>query len=1646
MIDSMANYNSQIVDLCTLSDTMPDLPENIIPRDNYMQFFEDQLKEYNVVCVDAEDGVGVTTTLAMFAHYHHYNCVSYFNNGLVKALLDPQIIEQSLTRQLQFYIDRTTILSDTDTNRLSVKDFYIKVVRKLRQSSLPLYFVFDGFDNIPVEVADNIKSLMANMPWDKARFIFSGKKSEIAYLLPTNEKVAPDCQLHKFSRYDVHSFLRKKEPSLTDEECDALFDISCGKGYVLQAMLLEYEKEKSFKPLLDFDKEKTRNFYEYNYNEIENSPLRESALKLLALIAFSEIKLTRDAICRILDTSIEDLTEAMGVCQNYLDYKNNVVVFTNDSNHKFIRVKLQHLKNETELLMVQYFKTDPSNLDYYSYMPALLKSLNDKKGIVAYLNSTTVQKILVQEQSQAALNEQCEYGFYACNLSDSVQAADAFRFALNKSTSREVEKNKLWDYQIDAYIAIGDFEKAYALASSVFLKEERLKSLLIIAKHRKDIPSEFMEAIGNDVDMLVDEIKFENIPNKALELARLMFPYKFTAAVQIIDRIAKVSKNRSEIDKLYTLISLSTGDEGLDSNQFNFDVVNAKIEDDSLRLMARAARTLFEDTNSSHIIAELNNMPSPQQRLYLLRYWIPEHVEIKGIGEIVKYAVNLVISLSNTEVPRASLVKDFCSALTNMSKEDVEQVMMMIDSVKETVLAPSEDYVNLELLVIKALFPYDDNKAGERLMNLYLYVSSLTNVSTSINCKAIILSQFEELGDKNTVEKWLMASFELQKEIEIELLELLSVTAYHIKVVESPLKSLAHIYPSTVDTIIKAINTEERRSKAYCIAANAYLRNTKEDKFNWDYFKKLLKSARYEESGKSTVIGHFADFIYYLSDVSEEIVTKVKGCYDLFTCVEQSFIKCESLAKLYVWFNKNKPDDSITAKIKNDLDKCWEGFHLPWLKVDAGFLIAKNYAKVSRDDAKEMIRRSNKILNETFMSSSSSVAAYMESLNLYTRSLGMLIRADICEESDMEQYSEVIGKLNMDGEQMIFWSRIALEFLLSGKTEDFKKYCNKYVVKHISDFPVFYQKIILFQISPAVYLYGPGLFYNEMDKYDEYFADACIDKVAKFILNKYPYPSYADVKDESFELSYQDCEMLIDLMEHCTDDAVIFSLCDSLCKGLKENKLSIGTESKNYLIRRLDKVVADNLPTKYGIQHDGYKIACMISIWNLKSGNQKLSDLDDWEQKINTISNKADRAFLYVHFAHYVNRGDRRGDYIRKASTLASEIPSTYDSTNRIDMCISECIDTTKGIAKEIIQKAYAGLISDKSGNLDDFRRLIDLVYQFDPKLASQLVDDLDRDPVRLHYKRKLRGFIESEQKAKDANNDLSVVRKMNSDEQMRFFSKQLERQVSGRMTPRNVDDTMVVLSKIFDYPITEAKDAILFFMENVYRKNLINHNHGGLLAKVHQAILFNLKIVLSLSSGTREKLRRLDLAINEQYKLHNDSFMPAGETERAVNYIKEWYRRCPYDNLMIMDAYFRPEQLFIVKELMGINSNLCVDIVTHKQNVSDMSEYQQGWNKISSDLTGKVTIHALCYENEKNSGPLHARWWLCVNNDENIKKGIKLTSVSGLGCKDEDIAEIEDEKINDIEHLFFDYIFFKKRRVNDHFVIYDTFELEQPN
>lgn len=211
-----------------------------------------------------------------------------------------------------------------------------------------------------------------------------------------------------------------------------------------------------------------------------------------------------------------------------------------------------------------------------------------------------------------------------------------------------------------------------------------------------------------------------------------------------------------------------------------------------------------------------------------------------------------------------------------------------------------------------------------------------------------------------------------------------------------------------------------------------------------------------------------------------------------------------------MWICQNYPGETVFKQsLKTDLENAWNIINLQWLKVNTGYEIAKVLSKISmKVEAREYVAKAAKVRRSQLLTTSSCVAAYIQSQNLYAHSLGILIRAGLCTEEDIEQFKNLLSYDGSDGECIILWSRIALEYYGVNDIEKFNNIMNNYVSKSLDKYSVLYQKRILYHIAPALYLNSKSLFYTRLKNYDMNFSNICIENVARYIQTKYPYSEY----------------------------------------------------------------------------------------------------------------------------------------------------------------------------------------------------------------------------------------------------------------------------------------------------------------------------------------------------------------------------------------------------------------------------------------------------------------------------------------------------------------------------------------------------------
>ena len=1639
------NKQAELVDMFYYCETKPSIPLNLISREQFLDFLDSQLEEHKVLCVEGKEGVGVTIALALFAKRHGADCASYFNNGWSRHLLSPKTIKLSLSQQLKNYT-RTEL--DKNEEEQALMNSIYRLNRMTRNKDRFIIFVFDGFDQLPTVYLDGIRSVLAPLfSLESSRFIFSGNKDDVKQLLPEGVTAKQTNELLKFQENDVQDYLRGINGDLTDDDIQTIYKLS-NKGEARKLTILTEKMQRyGMEKINEYYQTSVDDFFADDYEWIEQQD--KNVKLLMALLAFSEIPMNKQSVKRTLELSDEETEYLLKCCCDYVDVKDDgIVSLRSDDYRKYLRCKMANLKHKIEILLIDVIEKHADISQQFMFLPALYKHVHDNKQLVDYLTSENVQHFLVEQRSQAALNEQCEFGYNACSDFDS-QAAAYFRFAINRSVSRELEKNELSDSEIEALMAIGDYDKAYSLTQNVFLMEEKLKCLLVIALAGKHLSDEMREEIDLQIDNLTDTIHFEHIPDKAIELVKLMLPIKMEKALEIIDRVAKVTQDRQQIDRLYTAISITFNNEGKPDDKplaQRADIASSRIEDDELRKIATVMKTIMKDSTAAQVVTKMKELPASHQ-LNFLHYWIPNHKKEADVSEAVEYAVRLVIDTSQTMMPKVSFLKHYCQPLPDMPEKQVRTVVNMLDAVVANIKYPTIEYVKLMILVISAIVKFDKADAENRLVALYMEILDFSDKALQAHCKALLLRDFDKLGNPDDIEDWLgKPAKDLQEEIVNDISNVLINSAYHLKVVEGPIAALVCDYPDFVKKVIEKMNTNERKSRAYLKAAIQYLRQKDIKKLNWEYFIRLFHNITYDRTALSRPLDDLVDKIIEVNDKDQNLLENVKKHYDLFKEAEQAEAQCYYFAQLYVWLDRNYKDETdFREMVKNDLDTVWQLINVPVVKAETGYHIARVMSKISmKSEAHEYVAKAEKVRKNVLLSSVSCLTAYRMSFSLYAHSLGILIRSGLSTKDDIEQFKNLMDYDGSDVDAIIHWSRVALEYYGVNDKSQFDYIMNRFVTKNIEkEFSEYDQKLILYNIAPAMYLNSAALFYDKLKNYDDNFWNACLENVARYVQSKYPYPEYTNNSEIETQVALEksDYDILLDLMRHTKDDNFIFLLVYSMNKSINQDLGSkLTREMKRALWSEMETVVKERLPMPGGIQHDGYLIACLTIIEGTRPGGKV--EPETLKLQIEAIDNKADQAFLFSHASNYMPNTTWKAEFLEQALRITEDIDYTFDKFNRYVLCMQDAFTVAKNKVNNIANNVLDWLKNDKNGSYSDYQRVLDLVRDHDEQLADTLLEKFDDDPARVQYKKRLKERMQSSKKIEEARTNLMKVERLNNDEQIRFFARQMECLIKKMAIARDFNSTQPILGQIYHHPITDTQDAVLFFMENLHLKNQANKKYNSLLREMHQAIVDNLKIVVAIASGTQEKLARVNSIMAEQSD-ENKNMIQLGQADKGLTRIKDWYNSHPMDRLHIIDPYFYDDDMYIIKALMDLNNELNCSILTNKDEQKHKNKplsevFQAGWNAVSSDLTGRIEVKSCCFESDPKKTPFHDRWWILLDDDEKEKYGIRLASPSTLGSRITEISNMDDEAINSAMAIWKKFFYNMVKSIDGMKLLYD--------
>jgi hypothetical protein len=1630
----MQTQTGVIVDLISINDSFPNLSDELISRDNYLDLIEKKLEYHDVLFLKGESGVGKTSILASFARDKSFQVISHFVMPSYLYSYSPDFVKRNLAKQILFYSSQE-IDDDIETDD-TFSNLQIRLLRKIRldkKNRRSLYFIFDGFGELEKNDLDSLQSLILNLPFKSAKFIFSCSEDDIEHFLPRGIS-RTSLDVTNFTIIETEYFLN--DLTTNKEQCREIYNLA-HKGLPEKlAQIKRLCKIANGVELFLTTVDRNTDLF-----EIEWGIVTEDDELLIALIAFNNENFEIDVICEILKISDNALKGIISRIE-FIEISDNKLNFLSNSHRKFAKEKLSTYEEKVWTIIIEYYEKNISKTDSIYNLPNLYHKAKKWNELTKLLSLDAFICFVEKYQSINNVKRQIDYGLEAAkNLnSDNKFIGDILKFALHKSSFLEMEKYEMWESEVEARIVLGRYEEAVILANKVLLKEDKLKMLAIIAKQLKLLSRPIDSSLTDQIIELYAQVDFTHIKNKAIEIASYFIYFNFDLAIELLEKVLDNNTNNN-VDFAFAYLSLFaySANKNANSKIVDVDLLNSKIKDSKAKSLTEALDFLSDELSVYEIIEKARKLDNISRRMFLLRYWISNNKNKPDIENVIEYALNEIITASDEHIPNASTIADIGSPLPYLKDySKLEQLIKLFDSQKNTITTPTRDFVKLRLLIAEALSNFDKEKTSERIFEIWYFVDEeISDLSIKTDCLALLWNKLLIIDIDNSIEKYIYPDSCIENQIHENVLKLLEKTAFHFRMVDFIIKTIVHKRPDFVISIVQLLNTLERRESGFKLAAIQYINKNIVEDIDFNIFAKFYTNIKAVEN-KNEVLISLVDKFELLEDENLSIIKEILKYRDEFSNFSNVGNKCYVFTKiLKILYNDSANYKELINEIYNELKLNWDTIDNQVKKIEIGYLITKDIASFDNDKALEFLNATSKFKENEPFASSSIMDTYILNAELLIKSFEGAIINKTTIINELKKIEEIFELIQSAGERAKLWCKVALVLRSNSFSNEFSSIVKdkiEPIMELINSQDRNYQIHIYTIIAPCIFLYSESTFFNQINYFPIESKDEIINNVCNYIFTKKTIGEPTENTEKGVELTFAEYNQLIALLEFASNDYMIFhQVKRSAINLLKNWGKKITGEQRNSIVLGLDKLIDKKLPnSEIGIEHKGYWIVSKATLLIFEDYNRNKSKWNDLIKQIKLVPNISDKALVLIIISELLPERTKKQikiDLLEEAFELIKCIPSNYDKTNRFDATWDVWLGIGKGEFCKHMKIAYNDLLCNHDGTLNNLRDLIDVAHQHDTRLAEDLITLLDQDPARKRLKEPLLKRLASNNKIKKASKELLNLKELSPVEYMEVFNRNLAHLHSGKLSSLTIEKTYNILEVSSKTPLSVAFPSLSFFIQNETNRMRQDSN---LLISFFEATYQNAKLIATFSADNIEKMKNLFKYANPEQQPKNQIFR-YGENDKLFRYLGDWIYKNVNEEIIYIDPYFDKNELELLKLISQLKPDCFITILSSRKSSSNNNEdelkiqYESAWKKISINDPPQNRI-IIVWDLNSNDCPFHDRWLL----SDKCTKGLILNSLNSNGFKrDTQINELEESALKNVENtVVLDYIYRKRNRI----------------
>lgn len=1618
-----------VVDTTSICANFPVYQGRQIQRDNFIYTFEQILNTgIQVLIIEGKEEIGKTTVLSQFAKRHSKNCVSIFVRSRNRFSYDPTVLLTDFCNQVHWLLKAEEISNEIIPDERLLFDLFLQMRKKSRRENTVYYFVVDGLGDLTEENVE-IRELILNLlPIGTPGFKFLISGTEIA--LKGSLKGIPykTFQMLGFTMDETRTFLQDNIQN--EDAVNELYRTFNGTPGPLASVRRLLESGMNPDTLLDSLPKSAPDLFEMEWRAVDQA--EEIILEVLALVAHERMCQTLHSLGNMFAITADELRtflQPLNFIHISQDYP-HTVTFVSEPFRRFAAHKLRSLYAEVRDKIIAALLASPESDEALTSLPSFLEEAGQQERLLEYLSPERLALMPSRSQSLAPVRQKTELGVITAKALE--RDADLLRFSIHECSIRDLEGSEVSRSEIEALIVVGEYQTAVQLAQGATFKRDRLRLLAAVARFQRE-EGLFPEGeLLEQIEQLFKQVDIAELGDDSADLAADLMHSRPDLAVQLIDSMSNSSPEDRATDwalarlSIKAMLSKRPISSGFAENVL---MVRTRIKDPAALRLSTEISMLMGKYSAVEAIAEVEKLPNPSDKVYLLRRWSASTSDYMGASQVVEYALKVAIASASFK-PTSTDLRQLATPLPMI--EDTQTLVRLVgifDTQKGLVeqAGPTGDYVRLQLLLCRAEKRYDAEAARTRLLEIYYYVDEISDLETRAIALARLFASTSELVNHPQLKDAFEVRENTLRELSRIIGELLNSTGDHYAVTKQILKALARHEFKIAWDVTARLNLEPRRDQSLRDVIKTCLRQPVE-KIPYEMLLEALKSfadhnfrdiavqsvlerlgAESDQGAIRGVLNYALPFINAISDISDDERRCRACCFGLNILSNAEGIQFTGLKER-------------TFKL---LEKSWEGMEDSWHKVELGFQLTVVLAPYYREGAIEYLSRSQNLRDSLGLDYE--VDSYVLSVALAVRTFSGLLPNDLAVIEDYSRLASRIEQVPSVLTQTRLWTDVSLLCFRQGQIKrgtdvvgnHIKPLLNSLERAHESDFV---RALVI--AAPALYFAHRNTTMDRLRELPQPEKDVAINRVIDFIQEKIP-PSYPfDDVGANYSISFEEAVDICELLKEVDQDSFLYGHVEDLVDSAlwKNNPTSFTREQRFDLARRLENLIEKKLPNPRFIAHKGFKILSSLQVARLR----KQTRGHKWDQLLNSIDevpNLSDRVFILSYAAKIA----QDPKMLKEARRLSEQIPALIDRIGRNVLIAQIAADLAPPYAKEVLRDAFTLANVTNISDVDDLRReIVDIAHRVDEDLAVSLASKFDDDEARTRARRRIR--LQKTRKDLADNAELSLDQLRANEFLPRACWMLLASLDSARVAPRPMKHVRTLLEAAALRPLREAFPIFCYVIENTVQRRAHSEEARALVRQMFEMALVGSDFTHAIA--VRPSKKRFSHALIEQTTSRDRRIIHPGQRPEAIEYLRRWLLESATDYLKLCDPFFGPKDLDILKLVLETIPTLEVFIVTSRKEqdqegvAQPWSEaYRQRWEREFSDQTPPAT-EILVVGTHSREFPIHDRWW--ITNGKGIRLG---TSFKSLGqTKVSEISILGDGEVRDREIETDQYLLHRKR------------------